>query len=102
MVNSSWLEILKETLIEKKTIGSVDIDILDECIEKLKATEELENQVNMDIDLFIKAVDLKGILENDKKAKALDIIREKCFVVTKSKLQKDENDLLDEVLKDEE
>lgn len=52
-----------------------DLDIIE---KELKEKETFEELVNMDLDLFMKAVDIKGLIEDYQKFKqALEIIKNK-------------------------
>lgn len=55
---------------------SVREEYIDIVYKELKDKEKFEELVNMDLDLFMKAVDIKGLIEDYQKfKKALEIIK---------------------------
>jgi hypothetical protein len=102
--------------VMNKLFGGVErcekaLDIIE---KELKDKEKFEELVNTDLDLFMKMVDIKGLIEDYQKfSKALDIIKNigilkpyetiggQCWLETMcdaTKITKDNYDLLKEVL----
>ena len=72
---SKGLEALENLVFERGTLLEQSNNL--EIVKKeLKDKEKFEEIVNMDLDLFMKAVDIKGLIEDYQKfKKALEIIK---------------------------
>ena len=68
------LKALKEYRTQQTGVNVYADELLDIIEKELKDKEKFEELVNMDLDLFMKAVDIKGLLEIEKQYKKLEYI----------------------------